>query len=189
MAEPPGLPAHGVGADVTGTELTAAISAAQTVDVYERVLMPRSAGVLTVRPAGSPGLASSLGAPLPVVEDLHAEVRGRPMPVTKTGSGWTVTTPGAAMTDHLVLRYRLTGALIRHEPAPRGRYMLVLTPLAPSGRGDDAVVVRIRDPRVDEMYCPGGSDPLCGRAEGELHTATVPAGATPVVVALVTFPR
>ena len=79
--------------------------------------------------------------------------------------------PGAAMADHLVLRYRLTGALIRHEPAPPGRYLLVLTPLlltplAPSGSGDGAVVVRIQDPRVEEMYCPGGSNPLCGTAGG-----------------------
>ncbi len=178
---------------MSGTELTAAISAGHTVDVYERAVMPRGARTLIVRPAGSPSLVSSLGAPLPVVEELHAQISGRTVPVTRTGSGWTVTAPGTAMADHLVLRYRLTGALIRHEPAPPGRYLLVLTPLlltplAPSGSGDGAVVVRIQDPRVEEMYCPGGSNPLCGTAEGELHTATVPTGATPVIVALVTFP-
>jgi hypothetical protein len=101
-----------------------------------------------------------------------------------------VTARAGGTVRHLALRYHLRGALIRPQPAPPGRYALVLTPLAPSaGHGAEAgVVVRIDDPRVEEVYCPAARDQLCGRVDGAVHVATVPAGARPVVVALVTFP-
>jgi hypothetical protein len=190
-AEPPGLPARGPGADASGSEVTAALGAdRQSVDVYERAVLTRGRTTLALRPAGSPELARSLDAPLPTVEGLQAAVDGRPVPVTRTAAGWNVTTPSGTTVARLVLRYRLTGALVRREPSPPGRYTLVLTPLAPSagGRADDAVVVRIRDPRIEEVYCIGASQQLCGRVAGALHTAAVPAGAVPVVIALVTFP-
>ncbi|MGZ4602476.1 MAG: hypothetical protein ACXV0U_02625 [Kineosporiaceae bacterium] len=188
--QPPGLPARGVGADAGGPALTAALMADRSVDVYERALLTRGAATVFLRPAGLLDLARSLGAPPPVVEDLHAEVDGRPVPVQRTAAGWTVATPGGSPAGRLALRYRLSGALARQEPAPRGRYTLVLAPLAPSAGGGagDAVVVRVTDPRIEELYCPGASNQLCGRENGALHTATVPAGAVPVVVALVTFP-
>jgi hypothetical protein len=94
--------------------------------------------------------------------------------------------PSTSTGSRLTLRYRLSGALIRTEPAPRGRYNLVLTPLTPAA--DAGVVVRIRDPRVDEVYCPSTTDQLCGHKDGPLHVATVPAGSVPIVVGLVTFP-
>jgi hypothetical protein len=187
---PPGLPARGVGADDSGTELTAAVAADRSVAVYERAVLAQGATALTLQPAGSSRLARSLDAPPPAVQDLRAEVNGRPVPVSRTASGWTISAPNGSTASRLTLRYRLTGALVRREPAPPGRYTLVLTPLAPSaGDGaDQAVVVRISDPRIDELYCPTATNQLCGRADGALHTATVPSGASPVVVALVTFP-
>jgi hypothetical protein len=190
VPEPPGLPVRGVGADASGTELTAALAADRSVNVYERAVLMRGVSTLTLRPAAARGLARSLEAPPPVVEDLHAEVDGRPVPVRRTASGWTVASPSGSTAGRLALRYRLRGGLVRLEPAPPGRYTLVLTPLAPAaGRGaDDAVVVRISDPRIEELYCPGATNQLCGRRNGALHTATVPPGAVPVVVALVTFP-
>jgi hypothetical protein len=178
-----------VGADANGTELTAALGADRSVEVYERAVLTPGATSLALSPARSPDLLRSLDAPPPVVEDLHAEVDGRPVRVTSTGSGWAVQMSAGARGGRLALRYRLSGALVRREPAPPGRFTLVLTPLAPSaGRGaDDAVVVRISDPRVQELYCPGATNQLCGRVDGELHTARVPGGTVPVVVALVTF--
>jgi hypothetical protein len=188
--EPPGLPTRGVGADAAGTETTAALAPDRSVEVYERAVLTKGATTFTLRPASSPDLARSLEAPPPGVRDMHAEIDGRPVPVRRTASGWTVAAPSGTRTGRLALRYRLTGALVRLEPAPPGRYTLVLTPLAPSaGDGaDNTVVVRIRDSRIQELYCPGATNQLCGRADGALHTATVPAGAVPVVVALVTFP-
>lgn len=188
VASPAGLPAHGAGADAGGTEVTAALAAdRRSVEVYERALLTPGASSLTLRIAGLADLARSLRAPLPAVQDLHAEVDGRPAVVTPTGSGWTVTAPEGSPATRLVLRYRLSGALVRPQPAPPGRYTLLLTPLAPSA-ADGVVVVRVRDPRVDELYCPGAGNQLCGREYGPLHVATVPTGAVPVVVALITFP-
>lgn len=190
VPQPSGLPARGVGADQSGTELTAAVVGDRSVAVYERAVLTPGGTTLVLHPAGSPGLARSLDAPPPAVQDLRAEVNGRPVAVTRTASGWSVPSPGGTKAARLTLRYQLTGALVRREPAPPGRYTLVLTPLAPSaGDGADrAVVVRISDPRVDELYCPAAANQLCGRVDGDLHTATVPSGASPVVVALVTFP-
>jgi hypothetical protein len=189
--EPPGLPAHGVGADLPGTEVTAALGAdRRSVEVYERALLAPVGTTLTLRPATSDQVARSLRAALPTITDLHAAIDGRPVPVTGTASGWTVQLSSTTTGSRLTLRYRLSGAVIRTEPAPRGRYNLVLTPLTPaadSGVGA-GVVVRIRDPRVDEVYCPGTTDQLCGHKDGPLHVATVPGGAVPIVVGLVTFP-
>jgi hypothetical protein len=193
--QPPGLPAHGVGADVAGTEVTAALTSdRRSVDVYERALLTTGATTLTLGAPAAGDLVRSLHAPLPGVQELHAAVDGRPVPVGRSGAGWTVAVPRGSAASRLVLRYRLSGALIRPEPAPPGRYTLLLTPLAPaagSTAGDAAgapVVVRVRDARVEELYCPTASNQLCGREDGPLHVATVPTGASPVVVGLVTFP-
>ncbi|HYJ76457.1 MAG TPA: hypothetical protein VEV65_12700 [Kineosporiaceae bacterium] len=188
--EPPGLPAHGVGSDLPGTEVTAALAADRTtVEVYERALLAPAGSTLTLRVAASPEIARSLRAAPPTVQDVHVAVDGRSVPATRTRSGWTVPIAGTRGVTHLTLRYRLSGAVVRTEPAPRGRYTLVLTPLTATGDGGGAtVVVRISDPRVAEVYCPATANQLCGREEGEVHIATVPAGAVPVVIGLVTFP-
>lgn len=188
--EPPGLPAHGVGSDLPGTEVTAALAADRTtVEVYERALLAPAGSTLTLRVAASPEIARSLRAAPPTVQDVHAAVDGRSVPPTRTRSGWTVPLRATSGVTHLTLRYRLSGAVVRTEPAPRGRYTLVLTPLTATGDGSGAaVVVRISDPRVAEVYCPATANQLCGREEGDVHIATVPAGAVPIVIGLVTFP-
>ena len=100
-----------------------------------------------------------------------------------------MTNPDGGGVGQLVLRYRLRGALARQEPAPPGRASLLLRPLTGDvslGTGD-AVVVRIDDRRVGSLYCPAPQPALCGADAGTVHTATVPAGATPVVLAQVTL--
>lgn len=187
--EPPDLPTRGAGADAKGTAMVVAFSADRTVDVYERAVLSPGRTTFTLRPADVSALLRPLEATPPTVQDLRAEVDGRPVPVATTSSGWTLAAPPGTAGTRLVLRYRLTGAMSRKQPAPPGRFVLVLAPLAPSAGGaGDAVVVRIRDRRVEDVYCPGAPHPLCGSADGALHTGTVPNGAVPVVVALVTFP-
>jgi len=189
--QPPGLPAHGVGADLPGTEVTAALGAdGKSVEVYERALLASAEPALTLRPATSDAVARSLGTALPTVENLHAAIDGRSVPVTRAASGWSVPVTGTTTGARLTLRYRLSGALVRPEQAPRGRYNMVLTPLTPApGSGAEAgVVVRIRDPRVEEVYCPETSNELCGHQDGSLHVATIPVGTVPIVVGLITFP-
>ena len=91
------------------------------------------------------------------------------------------TPPGAALPAD---RSRRSAPDLRPRPLH-----LVLTPLTPAPGGADAgVVVRIRDPRVEEVYCPGDDRPALRAPGGPLHIATVPAGAVPIVVGLVTFP-
>ena len=51
----------------------------------------------------------------------------------------------------------------------------------------DPVVVRMDDHRVGSLYCPAPQPALCGADAGTVHTATVPAGAAPVVLAQVTL--
>jgi hypothetical protein len=170
--------------------VTAALSRDGTsVDVYERALLAAAGPELTLQPARSGEVARSLRTALPAVEDLHVAIDGRPVPVTRTASGWSVPVTGTTTGARLTLRYRLSGAVVRPEQAPRGRYTVVFTPLTPAaGSGADAgVVVRIRDPRVEEVYCPGTTNQLCGHRDGSLHVATVPAGTVPIVVGLLTF--
>jgi hypothetical protein len=192
VPEPPGLPTSGPGADAAGTEVTAMIDPdGRGVEVYERAVLTSGPGRLTLRPAGSGQLARSLETAQPAVQGLRVEVDGTPVPAVPTGTGWTVVLPARSTPHHMALRYRLTGAIVRRDPAPAGRYTLMLTPLAPAaGAGAaDAVVVRIRDSRIQEMACPDANadGQLCGSAQGDLHVATVPRGALPVVTALVTF--
>jgi hypothetical protein len=180
-----------VGADTAGTEVTGRLADdRRSADVYERAVLSGAATTFSLRPADTTRLARSLGVPMPVVTDLHAEIDGNPVPVLRTATVWTVTAPHGSSPRRLVLRYRLDGALVRPQPGPPGRYTLILTPMAPSA-GDGAaraVVVRITDPRVDEIYCPEAADQLCGSEDGPLHIGTVPAGSVPLVVALVTLP-
>jgi hypothetical protein len=186
--QPPGLPAHGVGADLPGSEVTAALSGDGTsVDVYQRALLAPAGPALTLRPATSGEVARSLRTPLPAVVDLHAAIDGRPVPVTRAASGWSVPVTDTTTGARLTLRYRLSGAVIRPEQAPRGRYNVIFTPLTPAADTDAGVVVRIRDPRVEEVYCPATTSQLCGHRDGSLHVATVPAGTVPIVVGLLTL--
>jgi hypothetical protein len=189
-AEPPGLPATGPGADASGSEITLAFDADRRhVEVYERAVLAPGPGMLPLRPAVPPPSARSLVTGLPAVQDLHVDVDGLPARVITGPRGWTVAVPAGVSATRVVLRYTLDGALVRREPSPAGRYTLVLRPLAPSaGRGAGAaVVVRVPDARVEELYCPGAADQLCGATAGTLHTATVPRGAPPVVIGLVTL--
>jgi hypothetical protein len=189
--QPPGLPAHGVGADLPGSEMTAALGTdRKSIEVYQRALLAAAGPALTLRPATSDEVTRSLRTALPTVEELHVAIDGRPVPVTRTASGWSVPVTDTTMGPRLTLRYRLSGAVVRPEQAPRGRYTVVFTPLTPgAGSGADGrVVVRIRDPRVEEVYCPGTTNQLCGHRDGSLHVATVPVGTVPIVVGLVTFP-
>ncbi len=185
---PPGLPRSGPGADAPGSELTAAIDAdGRHVDVYERaVLRPGTTSVL-LAPATTAGLPETLRDLRPSVEDLQAEVDGRPVAATPAGDGWQVAAPGGI--TQVVLRYRLGGALVRQEPAPPGRAGVLLRPLTgPAAQAAaDPVVVRIDDRRVVALYCPAPRPALCAASAGTVLTATVPPGADAVVLADVTL--
>ena len=168
VAQPPGLPATGPGADRPGSEITVALDPDRRhVEVYERASSPRAQGrsrcVRPTRPTCPRPHARSSPA-CPACRTCTPTSTAGPPPFSSDPQGWTVATPAGVPAGHVVLRYRVDGALSRHEPSPAGRYTLVLRPLTPSaGRGaGDAVVVRIDDDQVTELYCPGASDQLCG---------------------------
>ncbi len=185
---PEGLPASGPGADAPGTEMTAVLGRAGTVDVYERLVV--RPGTTSVRLALAP--AAALPGPLRGVRarvvQLRVDVDGRAVPATADDTGWRVTTARDAPFTRVVVHYRLAGSLVRVAPAPPGRETLVLRPLTGpvAAAGQDPVVVRLDDPRVGAVYCPSAPVPLCAVSRGSRHVATVPAGGRPIVLAQVT---
>lgn len=184
---PPGLPRSGPGADVPGAELTAVVEPAGTLVVYERLVVRTGTTSVRLAPAPAQELPSGLGGAAYTVTGLQVAVDGRAVTPDAEGSGWRVS-PSGGFTQ-LAVRYRLSGAVVRTSPAPPGRATLVLRPLTgpEASRAHDPVLVRLNDPRVGQVYCPLGPQPLCDTARGALHVATVPAGSRPVVLAQVTL--
>jgi hypothetical protein len=185
VLQPPGLATGGPGANVPGLELTAALDPdGRHVDVYERLLLRPGITSLVLSQAdpGVPALRLAAG-----VRDLQVELDGRPVQPRTTGASWQVASPDGGPVTRAVLRYRLSDVFVRRAPAPPGRYTLVLRPLgAPAVlAARDPVVVRIDDARVGTVTCPTSRQPLCGSVAGRLHTATLPADATAVVLAQV----
>lgn len=185
---PPGLPGSGPGADAPGLELTAALDPdARHVDVYERAVLRPGGTVLHLSPAGLETLPGELGAAKPVVSDLQVELDDQAARPDAEGTGWAVRAPTGRAITRLVLRYRVVGGLVRQAPAPPGRVTLILRPLAGAvvAAGADPVLVRMSDSRVGTVSCPTAPRPLCAVSDGQTHTATVPPGASAIVLAQV----
>jgi hypothetical protein len=189
VLQPPGLPASGPGATAPGLELTAALDPdGRHVDVYERLVLRPGAPDLVLHRADLGRLAGRLGSAGGSVDDLQVELDGEAVRPQVIGASWRAPPPAGGDVSRAVLRYRLTGVFLRQQPAPPGRFTLVLRPL---GAGvvladHDPVVVRISDARVGTMTCPTSRYPLCGSGAGRTHTATLPGDATGVVLAQVT---
>jgi hypothetical protein len=157
-----------------------------SVVVYERLVVRAGVSSVHLAPAAARTLPHDLQRAGFAVTGLRAAVDGQGVTASRDPGGWRVTAPGGAAFTQLVLRYRLAGALVRATPAPPGRATLVLRPLTGSeaSRAQDPVVIRLRDARVGQVYCPG-PQPLCDTPRGAQHVATVPAGVAPVVLAQV----
>jgi hypothetical protein len=188
---PPGLPSSGPGADAPGAELTAVLEQGGGVVVYERLVVRPGTTSVHLRPAPAQALPRELQGVGFTVTGLRVSVDGRAAtPPGDALDGWLVTRPDSGPFTQLVLRYRLIGAIVRAGPAPPGRATLVLRPITgPQASGArDPVVVRLRDRRIGQVYCPSGLQPLCDTVRGTAHVATVPAGAPPIVLAQVMLP-
>jgi hypothetical protein len=192
VLEPPGLTSTGPGATSPGLDLVAALDPDRThVDVYERLLLRPGATTLDLAPAELGGLGPSLGIPADTVRDLQIELDGHAVRPARHGSGWHVTAPDGAGITRAVLRYRLTGVVLRQEPAPPGRVTIVLRPLGAAAMlaAHDPVTVRVEGPGVGTLTCPTSrSRLLCGAPAGDAGLAMLPADATAVVLAQVTRP-
>jgi hypothetical protein len=185
---PPGLPSSGPGADAPGLDLTAAIDPDKRhVDVYERVVPRPGTTSLHLAQASLGLLPRVLRGARPAVTELQVELDGRAVRPVAGRTGWQVTAPGGGMIGRATFRYRLLGAYVRQVPAPPGRVTTVIRPLAAEVvlADDDPVVVRVHDQRVGGVTCPTGRRPLCAVTNGRMHTATLPSGATGIVLAQV----
>jgi len=182
---PPGFPASGPGIDVPGTRVRATVDRdGAGVDVVETLLLAAPGpGPLALTMPALAGLGPT------EVTRLGVELDGTPVAVTVTTRdgvrGWTVTPDGTG-TRRAVLRYRISGALVRVAPAPAGRALALVTPLtaAVSQAAGRPVVVDVIDSRVRGVACPGVQEggSVCGSRTETGWTASVPAGATPVVL-------
>jgi len=184
---PGGLPLSGPGADVPGTDTFVLVTARGAVDVWERLVV--RPGTSSVRLA----LASTAALPRTArvrLADLQVAIDGRRVAPRGSRTGWQVARPDGGSFTQVVVRYRLTGALLRATPAPPGRVTLVVRPVTgPSaGATGDPIVVRLTDRRVGAVYCPAARPALCAVSQGGTHVATVPAGTAPVVLAQLTLP-
>jgi hypothetical protein len=182
---PPGLPASGPGAGAPGLDLTAAIDPDKRhVDVYERVVLRPGETSLHLAQASLGLLPRVLRGARPAVTELQVELDGRAVRPVAGRTGWQVTPPDGGVIGRATLRYRLLEAYVRQVPAPPGRATTIIRPLAAEVvlADDDPVVVRLHDQRVGSVTCPTGRRPLCAVTNGRMHTATLPSGATGIVL-------
>ncbi len=190
VSVPAGLPAAGPGIDAPGSDVTVAADPDQVhLDVYEQVVipLPRPAQ-LQLAPALLTGLKPPLGTAALSVQDLQAEVDGRRGELLPSGpaNAWTLTLPAGATPARVVLRYRVTGAFVRQEPAPRGRVTVVLAPLSAPAELAAGMPVELRylGAGVTAMTCPQAVQnlQLCGSPAGTSWQARLPPGGGVVLV-------
>jgi hypothetical protein len=186
LALPGGMPVSGPGADAPGADALAVVAAEGAVDVWERLVTRPGTTSVRLESAPTSALPGTAGAE---PAQLQVALDGRRVTPRRDGSGWQVALPDGGSFTQVVVRYRLTGALVRTAPAPPGRVTLVLRPVTGPAAvsADDPVVVRLTDPRVGAVYCPGARTPLCAVSRGSTHVATVPPGTAPVVLAQLTL--
>jgi hypothetical protein len=185
IALPAAMPVSGPGADSPGADAFVVLATGGAVDVWERLVVRPGTNTVRLQPAPTSALPATADVRL---SDVQVAVDGRRVTPRGDGAGWQVDLPGGSFAQ-VVVRYRLTGALVRVTPAPPGRATLVLRPVTgpAAAAADDPVVVRLADPRVGAVYCPDARTPLCAVSRGSTHVATVPAGTAPVVLAQVTL--
>jgi hypothetical protein len=182
---PDGVTASGPGVDADGSDVTYALDAdGRSVDAYERlrvaVGIPQLTAQLTPLTALTPDLAAAkLG-----IAGLQVELDGRAVTPRQTAAGtWTASRPDGQPVTSAVLRYRLTGAVLRVEPARAGRRVALLTPLTARDAGTGQKVgVRVIGPGLVSLTCPlaPAAGVLCGTTSPTSATATLPPGLAPV---------
>lgn len=179
---PSGAATRGPGVDAPGSDVTAAQDPdGQHLDVYEQVIVDDSTGPgLRLEVPSLAGLKRPIGSARLTVEDLQAQVDGQSVATVALGGtrGWLVPFPAGSARTHVVLRYRVRGAIVRQTPGPPRRVTIVLAPLSGvATKGTKAPVnVRFRGTGISAMTCPlaATSRPLCGRRAGSWWVAKLP---------------
>jgi len=166
----------GPGLTEPGVHVVAEPDATGALEVVERVRTAAPVRELTLAlPQAS---ASGTAGVTPTVSGFQADAGGLVVtdtPATPlTTAGDRLELPGPA--TEITMRYRLSGAADRSQPAPAGRVLIVLPPLTQpdSGVGDPSVVVEISGGTVRNLVCSDlpASDQLCGRQQGRVWSTT-----------------
>jgi hypothetical protein len=186
---PGSIATSGPGLTEPGVHVVAEPDATGALEVVERVrtaapvrvlsiALPRSTapGTAGVRPSVS-GLQAEAGG-LVVTDTLAA-------PLTTAGERLELPAPATEIT----MRYRLSGATDRSQPAPAGRVLVLLPPLTrpDPGVGDPAVVVEVSAGTVRNLVCSDlpAAEQLCGRQQGRVwSTVSLPLSRSTVVAQL-----
>lgn len=177
-------------ADTPGTDVQVTVDGdGAHLDVVERLVLDgATATPLVLQAPGLPALGR------PGIADLLVQLDGRDaaaVPGVPGGPGgpgtrWTASPAAGSQYTRATLRYRISGGIVAVTPAAPGRALGLVTPLTAmtsQARGR-AVVVRAPDRHVVGVSCPGvqGSGSVCGARTARGWTASVPAGARPVVL-------
>lgn len=182
---PPGLPTSGPGIDAPGVDVSYALDADGTsLDVFERVRLAAPQPSVTAALPSLAALRGDLAGAELAVDALQVELDGVAVRPTLTGSTWSAARPDGSAITTAVLRYRLTGAVVRLEPALAGRLAAVVTPITAAGAlgADQPVTVRVIAANVRSLTCPtAGTQVICGTVSPTGATATVPKGSQPVL--------
>lgn len=187
-----GLPADmvsaGPGVDAPGIDVVVAPGPDGTVDVCERVYVasPDPTGLRLTMPDLRAAPSLTIGGNLSV-SDLTATVDDTAVRVETADRGWIIRGLDGAPVRSVMLRYRLTDALVRQPQSAADRALLLVIPLsAPASLSARApVVVRGEHAQVREATCPlaPSAERLCGSVADGGWTAHVPAAsAVPLVI-------
>ncbi len=161
----------GPGLTVPGINVVARVDNDGTLDVQEKVLL--DSPVLTIRLAAAAPPLASTEALKPVVTELQAQSAQGPvtMPQTLTQVAQSISF-GAPVTS-FTMRYKESGGQERSNPAPVGRALLVLGPIAAPDLASTPVVVQVIGDHVLNLTCPDlpQTKQVCGVAEATGRTA------------------
>jgi hypothetical protein len=179
----------GPGLTEPGVYVIAEPDATGALEVVERVRTAAPVRVLSIAlpQSSAPGTAGAR----PSVSGFQADAGGLVVtdtlnaPLTTAGEQLELPAPATEIT----MRYRLSGAADRSQPAPAGRVLVVLPPLTQPdpGVGDPPVVVEVSGGTVRNLVCSDlpAAEQLCGRQRGRVwSTTSIPLSRSTVVAQL-----
>jgi hypothetical protein len=184
------LATSGPGVDAPGVDVTVAVAAGDTLDVLERVRLPGAgADTLTLSLPSLSGLAGDVSSARPSVTDLQVEAGGQVARALPQDGGWVVSWPQGGRIDEAMIRYRVSGAVLRSIPSEDGRATLVVTPLTGNTALRDGLPIQVRGlgAKVLGVDCPAA--PAADRICGTIHSDSAWTAALPITssVAVVTL--
>lgn len=182
----------GPGLSTPGIVLTVSTDEAGVLDAVERLRFAGPVHRLVLTPPATERLAGTVWA-RPTIRDLQATADGSvvaPEGAGATGALGPIVFRMAQPAQVFVLRYRVEGAVARSHPAPPGRSLARVRPLAAGALPGEPVVVRFVGEDVTNLSCPllPQARQLCGQQERGAWSSRSLTGVTAVVIAQLNLP-